>query len=127
MLKTDDVVELQEKLLLIYKYISQQESLKNFFYQGLEDEMPKKDLSINPIVQELISMEDSMQILKECILELEAMKPKKLQNNYGITDKNELFHYLVIETDIEYISMKYGLKDSDEIEKLNIEPLIELI
>lgn len=127
MLKTDDVVELQEKLFIIYKYNSQQKSLKNFFYQGLEDEIPKRDLSINPIVQELTKMEDSMEILKECILELEDMKPPKLKNNSGITDKNELFHFLLIETDIEYLTMKYGLKDSDEIEKLNIESLIELI
>ena len=127
MLKTDDIVELQEKLFIIYKYISQQKSLKNFFYQGLEDEIPKRDLSINPIIQELITMKESEEILKECILELESMKPPKLRNNSGITDKNELFYYLLLETDIEYLTMKYGLKDSDEIERLNIEHLIELI
>lgn len=127
MLKTDDVVELQEKLFIIYKYISQQKSLKNFFYQGLEDEMPKRDLSSNPIVKELIEMEDSMEILKECILELETMKPPKLRNDSGITDKDDLFHFLLIETDNEYLCMKYNLKDSNEIEKLNIEHLIELI
>lgn len=127
MLKTDDVVELQEKLFLIYKYISQQKSLKNFFYQGLEDEIPKRDLSNNPIVQELTTMQESEEILKECILELESMKPKKFRNDSGITDKNELFYYLLLETDIEYLTMKYNLKDSDEIEKLNIEHLIELI
>ncbi len=127
MLKTDDVVELQEKLFIIYKYISQQKSLKNFFYQGLENEMPKRDLSKNTMVKTLVETENSIKILKECILDLESMKPPKLRKSNNINNKNELFHVLLLETNLEYLTMKYSLKDSDEIEKLNIEHLIELI
>jgi hypothetical protein len=126
-MKTEDIIELQEKLIIIYKFISQKRLLNKFFFEGLEDQIPSRDLSSNPMVKEIVEMDDSSQILRECILELEEINPSRFKEAYDIEDYEDLFQMILFKNNVESLCVKFGLKDCDEIEKLNINNLIEII
>lgn len=127
MLKIEEIIELQEKLILIYKYISQKRQLARFYYSGMEDQMPSRDLSSNPLVKKIVEMDDAENILKECILELENMLPAKFKEDYDEEVFDNEFQYILIKNSLEALGMKYNMNDCDEIEKLNISNLVELI
>lgn len=127
MLKIEEVLELQEKLIIIYKYISQKRLLGAFFYSGLEDQIPSRDLSSNPLVKKVVEMEESENMLKEAILELEEMLPSNFKDDYDPDEFDNELQYILFKNDLESLCMKYGLKDSDEVEKLDIGALLELI
>ncbi|MCK9151204.1 hypothetical protein [Methanobacterium alcaliphilum] len=127
MLKLKDVIELQEKLIIIYKYISQKRQLALFYYSGMEDQIPSKDLNSNPFVKKVVEMDHAEDILKECILELEDMLPLKFKEDYDPEVFDNEFQYILFKNSLEALGMKYKMKDCDEIEKLDISSLVELI
>jgi hypothetical protein len=126
-MKPEDIIELQEKLIIIYKFISQKRLLNKFFFEGLEDQIPSRDLSSNPMVKEIVEMDDSSQILRECILELEEITLSRFKEVYDIEDYEDLFQMILFKNNVESLCVKFGLKDCNEIEKLNIKNLIEII
>ncbi len=127
MLKGQEALELQEKLIIIYKFISQDKLMKSFFFSGLENDIPHRNMDDNPLVKKIVEMDDSQDILKACILELEQLKPRKFGEEDDLEGFNDKFDYLLHKYNLDYTCKKYGLKDCAEIEKLDIEGLIELI
>jgi hypothetical protein len=127
MLKGEEALELQEKLVIIYKFISQDKLMRKFFFSGLEKDLPPKNLDHNLMVKKIVQMDNSQDILKECILELEQLKPRKFNQEEDLEGFNDKFDYIINKKNLDVTCKKYGLKDCGEIEKLDIDGLIELI
>jgi hypothetical protein len=127
MLKIEEVIELQEKLIIIYKYVSQKRMFNKFYFSGLEDQIPSRDLSSNPMVKEIVELEDAEDMLKESILELEEMLPPNFKEDYDPDDFHNEFQYILFKNNPDALYIKYELKDGEEIEKLDISALMELI
>jgi hypothetical protein len=127
MLSGENAQELQEKLIIIYKFISQDKLMRNFYFSGLEKDMPSKNLDENPLIKKLLQMDNSQDMIKECIMELDKLKPRKFGEEEDLEGFKDKFDYIINKENIEYTCKKYGLRDCAEIEKLDIENLIELI
>lgn len=119
MLNKEKATELQEKLIILYKYITQKSLFDDFF---MVDSGNQKEIK-NPIVKEIIELEDNRQFLRDCIMELEDKKPMNMDRDYN----GESFDYIVNTKTVEYLSKKYGLKDSNDVDALDLEYLLELI
>lgn len=114
MLNRVEAKELQDKLIIIYKFISHQKHLKRFF-----------DYNPPPIrseaVKKLLKSPESEKILKGAILELEKII------NPGVEKSEDLLHHILNREDVEFIAKRYGMRDSWDLNKLDIEKLIKRI
>ena len=112
-----EVKELQEKLLIVHRFISQKKKFKNFYYQGIDvkENIPRDQ----GLVYQLMKLDDPEDLLKNCIMELEDMK------NDGRSFP--LFHEFLINQDWTFLYQKYGMKTSDDVGKLDLERLLELL
>jgi hypothetical protein len=110
-LKKADIEEIQEKLILIYRFISQHKMFRKFYCQGMEVEDKVKDDF--GLISRLIEMDDAEELLKNCILELEDMKG-------GGEAKKVDFQEMIINQDWNYLNRKYGLKTMDDVGKLDL-------
>ncbi|GAB6055950.1 hypothetical protein JCM15415_12660 [Methanobacterium movens] len=122
MLNGKEALELQEKLIIIYKYISQERLMKKFYLDGLEDSLTSPKMDSNLLVKKLIQKEDAPEILKESILALEEIKAR-----FNISEKATDFENIINQENLDYLCRRYGLKDCREIEKLDLSKLINAI
>lgn len=124
MLNKVQAVELQEKLIIIYKYLSQKKLLKKFFLQDLDSELFSRNLDGNPQVNKLVGMENAAAFLEESIMALEEIKKKSFDYD---GDEDATVEEIINKINIDYLCKKYGLKDCQEIEKLKLSHLLEAI
>lgn len=108
----EEIEELEEQLVLLYKFVSQYNSLKKFYYEGV-DIKPSFDDETG-ILKELVKNEDSEDVLKACIIELEDEKG----------NKNMEFHEILDSYDTEELHRKYGMSGVEDIGKIDIEKLM---
>jgi hypothetical protein len=114
-----EVEELQEKLLIVHRFISQEKKFKNFYYPGIE---VKEDINDDQgMVSKLMEFDDSEELLKNCIMELEDMK----HNRQSFTTAE--FHEFLIDQDWNFLYKKYGMKTSEDVGKLDLEMFLELL
>ena len=114
-----EVEELQEKLLIVHRFISQEKRFKNFYYQGIDvkENIPSK----KGMVYKLMELDDAEELLKNCIIELENMK------HDGKSFNPSEFHEFLIDQDWSFLYKKYGMKTSEDVGKLDLESLLELL
>lgn len=111
--KTMDIDELEEQLILLYRFVSQINSLKRFYYSGMDYKPVFEDDT--GILTDLIQNEDSEEILKTCILELEE--------NQG--NKDLKFHEVLDSYDVEELYNKYDLHDVVDVNKLDLKKILD--
>lgn len=112
----EELQELQEKLILIYKFIAQEKLYENFFFEESEIQRPYKYKNI--LVRRLLELEDPQDFLKTCIMEVEEIK--------GTKNKEEIFFRDIMEDqDMEALFIKYGMDNLDDVEKLDLDILLE--
>lgn len=124
MLKPAEAVELQEKLIIIYKYISQEKLLKKIFFNGLNSEIFSRDLEGNPMVKKLIHMDNALDFLEESIMELADITMHYFEHS---SEEVTRFEEVLNQNNLDHLCKKYGLKDCQEIEKLELDVLIRAI
>jgi hypothetical protein len=107
---------LQEILILIYKFVQQEKLYENFFFEDSDFQRPYKYK--NKLLNELLEMNDSLDFLKKCVIEVEALKEDKCESEIDFIDI--LDRYV-----IEILLVKYGLVSLEEVDKLNTDLLLE--
>jgi hypothetical protein len=115
MTESIDANELEEQLILLYRFVSQINSLKKFYYSGMDYKPVFKDDT--GILTELVENEDSEEILKTCIMELEEDKGNKDLKFYEVLDSY----------DVEELYNKYELQDVVEVNKLDLKKLVDAL
>jgi len=115
MTESIDTNELEEQLILLYRFVSQINSLKKFYYSGMDYKPVFKDDT--GILTELVENEDSEEILKTCIMELEEDKGNKDLKFYEVLDSY----------DVEELYNKYELQDMVEVNKLDLKKLVDAL
>ncbi|MDI9624009.1 MAG: hypothetical protein QFX38_03885 [Methanothermobacter sp.] len=113
MLSRDKAKELQDKLIILYKFISHQKHLEGFF----DYSPPTK----SDYIKRLLKNPESDKILKEAIIELEKIIDSEVEKS------EDLFQNILNREDVEFIAKRYGMKDSWDLNKLNIEKLLKKI
>lgn len=111
-----DLQELQEKLILIYKFVAQEKLYEHFFFEDSNLERPYN--YNNKLIKELIEIDDSLDFLKTCIIEVEELKGIKTENKISFID-------ILEEQDTESLFKKYGLDHLDDVEDLDLSVLLE--
>lgn len=114
MLNKQEIVELQEKLIIIYKYLQQKNMLNTFYGTG---DLAYDEEITNHIIQEIFQLDKPKDFLKGCIMELETKKPLNIERDYDSED----FNCVINTKTVEYLSWKYYLKDSADINNLDLE------
>jgi hypothetical protein len=116
-LKKEELEKLEEQLVLLYRFVAQNNTLKKFYYEGVDIKPSFKDET--GILTELVKNEDSEEILKTCIMELEESKEV-------IEDKEEIkeFHEVLDSYDIGVLYKKYGMSGVEDVNKLDIQKII---
>jgi len=119
-LKKEELEELEEQLVLLYRFVAQNNTLKKFYYEGVDIKPSFKDET--GILTELVNNEDSEEILKTCIMELEESK-NALNNN---EDKEEIkkFYDVLDSYETEILYNKYGMSGVEDVNKLDIKKII---
>jgi hypothetical protein len=117
-LSKNEIQELQEKLILIYKYINQERMYEKFFFEGLD--IKKSFKMNNKLINKLLEMKDSEEFLETCIIELEELKTKDME----IEDKISL-NDILNNQDFEDLYHKYDMKNPDDVDKLDINKLLD--
>ncbi|MBZ2166516.1 hypothetical protein [Methanobacterium spitsbergense] len=110
--KQEELEELEEQLVLLYRFVSQNNTLKKFYYEGVDIKPSFKDET--GILTGLVNNEESEEILKSCIMEIEDAKQEKL---------NE-FHEVLDSYDMEVLFKKYGMSGVEDVDKLDIKKLV---
>ncbi len=121
--KRDELEDLEEQLVLLYRFVAQNNTLKKFYYEGVDVKPSFKDKT--GILTELVNNEDSEEILMTCIMEIEESK-KEIQDeeNKGIQRK---FHEVLNSYDIQTLYKKYGMSGVEDVDKLDINKIIEAL
>jgi len=120
--KKEKLEELEEQLVLLYRFVAQNNSFKKFYYEGVDVKPSFKDET--GILTELISNDDSEEILKSCIIEIEE---SKLGNIDDDTHENQQFHEVLDSYDTEVLYKKYGMSGVEDVDKLDIKKIISLL
>ena len=116
--KKEKLEELEEQLVLLYRFVAQNNSFKKFYYEGVDVKPSFKDET--GILTELISNNDSEEILKSCIMELEELN----EDNMDETKDKPQFHEVLDSYDTEVLYNKYGMSGVEDVDKLDIKKLI---
>ena len=115
-LKKDEFEELEEQLVLLYRFVAQNNTLKKFYYEGMDFKPSFKDET--GILTDLVMNKDSEEILKTCIMEFEESKQdtghEKLKEFYEVLDSY----------DMEVLYNKYGMSGVEDVDKLDINRII---
>ncbi len=114
-----EVEELQEKLLILHRFISQEKRFKNFYYQGIE--VKENIYDDQGMVSKLMTMDDSENLLKNCIIELEGIRTGRKSFT------PEEFNEFLINQDWNLLYKKYGMKNIDNVGELDLESLLKLL
>ena len=117
-LNQNEIQELQEKLILIYKFINQERMYEKFFFEGLDTKKSFK--TDNKLINKLLEMKDSEEFLETCIIELEELKTEDVE----IEDKISL-NDILNNQDFEDLYHKYDMKNPDDVDKLDINKLLD--
>lgn len=114
-----EVEELQEKLLIVHRFISQKKKFKNFYYQGIDvkENIPSDQGMLN----KLMELDDADELLKNCIMELEDMK------HNGKSFNPSEFQEFLTDQDWSFLYKKYRMKTFEDVGKLDLERLLELL
>lgn len=112
----DDVQELQEKIILLYKLVKQEKMFKKFFFEGTPYHRPFRYK--NRLINKLMELDDADEFLKKCIIELEEIKGERSYEEISFT-------HILEEYDRDYLFSKYGLRDIYDVDKLNLDLLLE--
>lgn len=118
-----EIEELQEKLMLVYRFISQKNRFERFYYQGVE---VKSNLNNNSLINKLMELDESEELLKSCIIELEGMKSEGMENSGESLSPVE-FQDFINNQEWNQLYKKYGMKTLEDVGKLDLEMLLELI
>jgi len=113
MLTRNKAKELQDKLIIIYKFISHQKHLRGFFNY--------KPSIKSDSIKRLLKSPESDRILKEAIIELEKIIDPSVE------ESEDLFYKILNREDVEFIAKRYWMKDSWDLNKLDIEKLLKRI
>jgi hypothetical protein len=108
-----EIEELEEQLILLYRFVSQINTLKRFYYSGMDYKPVFEDDT--GILTELVENEESEEILKTCILEIEE----------GKGNKDMKFHEVLDSYDVEELYNKYELQDVVEVNKLDLKKIVD--
>jgi len=111
--KNMDMDELEEQLVLLYRFVSQINTLKKFYYSGVDYEPSFEDDT--GILQDLLDHEDSEEILKSCILELEE---KNVKSNLS-------FHEILDSYDVKALYQKYDMQDVEDVNRLDLKKIVD--
>ncbi|MDI6643763.1 MAG: hypothetical protein QME14_01795 [Methanobacteriaceae archaeon] len=114
-LSRQELMELQEQLVIVYKLISQHRLMKKFYYNGVEFDDPFIDNS--ELIQEFMEIENPEQILKGSIMEIEKI------NNPELGDDID-FCRILDSFDLDLLKYKYRIEKPSDIDNLNIKSLI---
>jgi hypothetical protein len=114
-----EMQELQDKLIIVYRFISQEKKFKNFYYEGIDVKENFNDET--GFLNKLMELDDSEELLKSCIIELEDMKG----GNDTLTPTK--FQEFMMEQDWKLLYKKYGMKTIEDVEKLDLGMLLELL
>ena len=120
--KREKLEELEEQLVLLYRFVAQNNSFKRFYYEGVDIKPSFKDET--GILTELISNDDSEEILKTCIMEIEESKN---EDSTGKTQEKSKFHEVLDSYDIEVLYKKYGMSGVEDVDKLDINKIISAL
>ncbi len=112
-----EIEELQEQIIIIYKVIDQDNTLIRFFYQDMDVSMPKSESNL---INEFNGLENPEEILRKCIVELEEIKRNEKLNG-------EVFYEIIHRNDLRELYEKYGIKESKDLDKLNIKELLDVL
>ena len=116
--KIEKLEELEEQLVLLYRFVAQNNSFKKFYYEGVDVKTSFKDET--GILTELINNDESEEILKTCIMEIE--ESKKSDNDE--TNEKPKFHEVLDSYDTEVLYNKYGMSGVEDVDKLDIKKII---
>jgi len=122
-LSQDEIYELQEKLLLLYKFINQTKMYREFYYQGIEVKQRYEDDF--GLINKLLTMDGAEELLKNCVIELEAAKEEKnpVKNDINSNDEfQKIFRY----QNWNFLYKLYGIKNLDDVWKLDFELLLKI-
>ncbi len=108
--------ELQEKLILIYKYVSQEKLYEKFFFENSGLVRPYRYR--NKLLEELVKMTDSVEFLKTCILEVAEIKEGKPPEKISFID-------ILEKQDTVSLLHKYGLAKLEDVQDLDLTDLLE--
>lgn len=108
----EELEEMEEQLVLLYKFVSQYNALKKFYYEGVDIKPSFEDET--GILNELVGNEDSEEVLKTCIIEVEEEKGSE----------NIEFHEILDSYNMEELHKKYGMSGVEDIGKIDIKRLI---
>jgi hypothetical protein len=120
-LNQSEILELQEKLVLIYKFINQERMYEKFFFEGFD--IKKSFKTSNKLISKLLEMKDPEEFLETCVIELEELK-NGAKKEY---DFHNSFRDIVDELYTESLYHKYGMKDPNDVDKLDINKLLDFI
>ncbi len=121
-LSRKEILALQEKLVIVYRFISQDKSFQNFYCQGLEvDNSSKEGNDDSSMLTKLLEFDDSEELLKNCIIELQDMK----EDEEPLTPEG--FQDFILSQDWNKLYKKYGMKTLEDAGKLDLEVLLELL
>ncbi|NYB52290.1 MAG: hypothetical protein HVN35_07030 [Methanobacteriaceae archaeon] len=113
-----ELEELQEKLILVYRFLSQNKTFKKFYYKGIEVNEPIKD--DKGFLKKLMELDDSEELLKSCIIELEDMK----SGSASMTPVG--FQEFMLQQDWNALYKKYDMKTLEDVGKLDLEMLLDI-
>lgn len=111
-----DLQELQEKLILIYKFVAQEKLYETFFLEDSNLEKPYKYR--NKLIKKLIEMDDPLDFLKICIIEVKELKGIKPEDQISFID-------ILEEQDTESLFKKYRLENLEDVEDLDLKLLLD--
>jgi hypothetical protein len=115
-LSKNEVKELQEQIIIIYKIIHQNNTFNTFFYEDMDVNVPKCESNL---INELNELDDAEEILRRCIVELEEIKKnEKLEDS--------VFYEILAEYDLRELYEKYGIKEPRDLDKLDIKELLNI-
>jgi hypothetical protein len=117
--KREKLEDLEEQLVLLYRFVAQNNSFKKFYYEGVDVKLSFKDET--GILAELISNDDSEKILKTCIMELEESKE---ENDNDESKEKPKFHEVLDSYDTEVLYKKYGMSGVEDVDKLDLKKII---
>ena len=114
-LSRQELMELQEQLVIVYKLISQHRLMKKFYYNGVEFNDPF--INNSELIQDFMEIENPEQILKGSIMEIEKINNPELSDETNFSDILDSF-------DMDLLKYKYRIEKPSDVDNLNIRPLL---
>lgn len=123
-LNDKELEELQEQLILIYKFVSQHNMLKDFYYEGIDFKEPIK--GDKTTINKLLELEDAEEMLQNCILEVEELKTgQKFSDENAV--KCDKIREIMKSYDLNVLFNKYGMKSLEDVGLLNIKQILSYL